>query len=164
MNCKPAILLFGFWALVLHLQAQHRLLLVKGNRQIYAFHEADYIRFKRSDREHFTAGFIGGIYPEAFRIGQDTTWLSQIQKIDLTDLPYAGFKTAQAGKVLLIAGVTFFVGDALNTTLVADEPYSLHRGVAVSTALLCGTGLVMQFVNNNYFKVGRKKKVLITRW
>lgn len=154
-------LLFLFPAII---QAQNSLRLIKGNKSVYAFHEADFIRFKRMDRDHFNSGFINGIYDHAFRIGEDTTRLEWLEKIDLTGLSVSGFKTAEAGRAFIVAGIALFAADAVNTTLVIDRPYTLHRGVVTSTALLCVSGLVMQFVNNNYFKPGRKNRVIVTQW
>lgn len=161
---KRATLLTGLLFLLCQAKAQHRLLLVKGNKQVYSFRETEYIRFKRTDRNHFNAGFINGIYSDAFRVADDTTLVSQIHKIDLTGLPNSGFKTATMGKTFIIGGVLFFAGDAVNTTLVRDEKYTIHRGVLLSCALLTASGIVMQFVNNNYFTVGRKKRVLSVSW
>ncbi|MCS6973992.1 MAG: hypothetical protein N2044_11915 [Cyclobacteriaceae bacterium] len=161
---KRATLVTGLLFLSTQVHAQYRLLLLKGDKQVYSFRETEYIRFKRTDREHFNAGFISGIYSDAFRVSEDTTLISQIHKIDLTGLPNSGFKTATMGKTLIAAGLIFFAGDAVNTTLVRDEKYTVHKGVMISCALLTATGLVMQFVNNNYFTVGRKKKVISVNW
>lgn len=161
---KKATLITGLLFLLTHVQAQYRLLLVKGNKQVYSFRETEYIRFKRTDRDHFNAGFINGIYSDAFRVADDTTLVSQIHKIDLTGLPNSGFKTATMGKTFMIGGILFFAGDAVNTTLVRDEKYTIHRGVLISCALLTASGIVMQFVNNNYFTVGRKKRVISINW
>jgi hypothetical protein len=161
---KKATLFTGLLFLLGPVQAQYRLLLVKGNKQVYSFRETEYIRFKRTDRNHFNAGFIHGIYSNAFRVAEDTTLLSQVHKIDLTGLPNSGFKTATMGKTFIAGGILFFAGDALNTTVVRDEKYTLHRGVLISCALLTASGIVMQFVNNNYFTVGRKKRVLAVSW
>lgn len=144
--------------------AQNRLMLLKGNKLIYSFSETDFIRFKRADRDYFNSGFIQGIYSDSFRTGQDTTFIHQLSKIDLTGLPNSGFKTAELGRGLMLSGIMFFAGDAVNTTLVRDETYSVHRGVLISCALLVSSGLAMQWVNNNYFTIGRKKKVIIVNW
>ena len=144
--------------------AQYRLILLKRNNTIVSFKEGDYIRFKRKDRNHFTRGFIAGIHPDYFRIGEDTTYTHQLQKIDMTGLPNSGFRTASIGKGFIAAGLMIFTGDLINTTVVNDEKYTVHRGVMVSSALLAGSGVLMQFVNNNYFVLGRKKKAVIADW
>lgn len=161
---KGATLFTGLLFLFGHAQAQYRILLIKGNKPVYSFRETEYIRFKRSDRDHFDSGFISGIYSDAFRVAGDTTFISLIQKIDLTGLPNSGFKTATMGKTLMLAGLVFFTGDAVNTTLVRDEKYTMHNGVLISCALLTASGLIMQFVNNNHFTVGRKKRVITVNW
>lgn len=144
--------------------AQYRLVLLKVDNTITSFMEGDYIRFKRKDRNHFTRGFIAGIHQDYFRIGEDTTYTHQLQKIDLTGLPNSGFRTASIGKGFIAAGLMIFLGDLVNTTLVRDEEYTAHSGVIISSALLVGSGVVMQFANNNYFVLGRKKKAVIVDW
>jgi hypothetical protein len=144
--------------------AQYRLVLLKVDNTITSFREGDYIRFKRKDRDHFTRGFIAGIHQDYFRIGEDTTYAHQLQRIDLTGLPNSGFRTASIGKGFIAAGLMIFLGDLVNTTLVRDEGYTAHSGVIISSALLVGSGVVMQFVNNNYFVLGRRKKAVIVDW
>jgi hypothetical protein len=151
-------------ALPLLSSAQYRLVLLKGDNTIISFKEGDYIRFKRKDRDHFTRGFIAGIHQDYFRIGEDTTYVHQLQKVDLTGLPNSGFRTASIGKGFIAAGLMIFLGDLVNTTLVRDEKYTVHNGVIISSALLVGSGVLMQFVNNDYFVLGRKKKAVIVDW
>ncbi len=141
--------------------SQYRLVLLKRDNTIVSFKEGDYIRFKRKDRNHFTRGFIAGIHQDYFRIGEDTTYVHQLQKVDLTDLPNSGFRTASIGKGFIAAGLMFFIGDLVNTTLVQNEEYTVHTGVLVACSALVGTGVLMQFVNNDYFVLGRKKKAVI---
>jgi hypothetical protein len=144
--------------------AQYRLVLLKGDNTIISFREGDYIRLKRKDRDHFTRGFIAGIHQDYFRIGEDTTYAHQLQKVDLTGLPNSGFRTASIGKGFIAAGLMIFLADLVNTTLVRDEEYTVHSGVMISSALLVGSGVAMQFVNNNYFVLGRRKKAVIVDW
>jgi hypothetical protein len=153
-----------FTTLPLLVTAQYRLILLKGDNTIISFREGDYIRFKRRDRDHFTRGFIAGIHQDYFRIGEDTTYAHQLQKVDLTGLPNSGFRTASIGKGFIAAGLMIFLGDLVNTTLVSDEKYTVHNGVMISSALLVGSGVLMQFVNNDYFVLSRKKKAVIVNW
>lgn len=161
---KLVIVLILFFLLPSLGHAQNRLVLLKRDNTILSFKEGDYIRFKRKDRDHFTRGFIAGIHPDYFRIGEDTTYVHLLQKIDLTDLPNSGFRTASIGKGFIAAGLMIFLGDLINTTLVSNEEYTVHSGVMISSALLVGSGVLMQFVNNDYFVLGRKKKAVIVNW
>lgn len=161
---KLVIVLILFSLLPLPGIAQYRLILLKRDDTILSFREGDYIRFRRKDRNHFTRGFIAGIHQDYFRIGEDTTYTHQLQKIDLTGLPNSGFRTASIGKGFIAAGLMIFLGDLINTTLVSDEQYTVHSGVLISSALLVGSGVLMQFVNNDYFVLGRKKKAVIVDW
>lgn len=161
---KLVIVLIFFSLLPSLGMAQYRLLLLKRDNTVISFKEGDYIRFKRKDRDHFTRGFIAGIHLDYFRIGEDTTYTHQLQKIDLTGLSNSGFRTASIGKGFIAAGLMIFLGDLINTTLVSDEEYTVHSGVMISSALLVGSGVLMQFINNDYFVLGRKKKAVIVDW
>lgn len=141
--------------------AQPRLVLMKRDKVIVSFYEGDHIRFKRNDRDHFTTGFIGGIHRDYFRIGEDTTAVYQLEKIDLKQRPNSAFKTEYIGGTLIVAGVVLFLGDLINETVVNDNSYSADGGVMVATGALIGTGVLMQFLNNNYFKPGRRKKIMV---
>jgi hypothetical protein len=159
-----SLVIFIFLSASLSSTAQYRLMLLKKDKTIISFREGDYIRFKRSDKDHFTRGFIGGIYEGSFRIGEDTTFLHQLEKIDLTNLPNSGFRTSAMGRGFILTGLVLFLGDWLNTTVVQDEKYTAHSGVIVTSSVLVAAGTTMQVVNNDYFVLGRKKKAVIIDW
>ena len=138
--------------------SQGRLVLIKQNKIITRFSEGDRIRFKRKDRDFHSNGIITGIRHNYIKLGdEDTTYLHQIQSIDMHGHPNSGFKTADTGIKLMMAGVLLLLVDLLNPSNGSQVDDSL---IVVSSALFC-SGAVMVFVNNNYFKIGRKKKVMI---
>lgn len=155
------IILFLLIGFIQFSKAQPRLVLVKGDKTIVSFHEGDPIRFKRKDRDHFTTGLIGGLTRDYLRIGEDTTFLFQIEKVDLTGRENSGFKTSTIGTTFIVAGMVLFLGDLINETVVHDEDYSADGGVMAVSAALVGTGVLMQFLNNDYFKFGRRKKMVV---
>lgn len=142
-------------------KAQPKLQLLKGDKRIVYFKEGDYIRFKRNDRDHFTVGIIGGLTDDYFRIKDDTTYIYQLEKIDLSGGENTGFKTRAIGIGLMTAGLVLFFGDMINETVVNDNSYTANAGVTTVSAALVGTGLLMQFVNNDNFVIGRRKKVVV---
>ncbi|MBX2946992.1 MAG: hypothetical protein KF725_14250 [Cyclobacteriaceae bacterium] len=160
MDCKNVILLLGFLA-CFSAAAQPRLVILKGDKVITSFCEGDYIRFKRKDRDHFTAGLIGGLTKDYFRIGGDTTLIYSLEKIDLSERDNSGFRTRAIGATFIAAGTVFFLGDLFNETVINDEPYSANTGVITASALLVTTGVLMQFLNNDNFVLGRRKKVVV---
>ena len=161
MDCKNVIfslVLFGLYSLA---WGQPQLTLLKGDKTIYSFHEGDQIRFKRKDRDHFNIGYLNGIYKDYIRIGEDTTYIHQLEKIDMRGKPNSGFKTQFIGATFITAGLVLFLGDLINQTLVSDQTYEASTGVIAVSASLIGAGTAMQFVNNNNFKFGKRKKVVV---
>lgn len=155
------IILFFFVGCFTPGKAQPKLQLLKGDKRIVYFKEGDYIRFKRKDRDHFTVGIIGGLTNDYFRIKEDTTYLYQLQKIDLSGGENTGFKTRAIGVGLMTAGLILFFGDMINETVVNDNTYTANAGVTTVSAVLVGSGLLMQFINNDNFVIGRRKKVVV---
>lgn len=161
MDSKNVVATFLFLGMTLSCAAQPQLVLVKGDKFITAFKEADYIRFKRSDRDQFNTGFIAGMTSDYFRIGRDTTYIHQIEKIDISDREKTGFPTRAIGATLMTAGIVLFVGDLVNETVVNDQEYTASTGVITASAILVSTGLIMQFANNDIFVIGRRKKIMV---
>ncbi|MCU0399205.1 MAG: hypothetical protein MUC73_14025 [Cyclobacteriaceae bacterium] len=162
MGCKNVIITLFLFLAVLTLRAQQpRLAVIKGDKRITYFKEGDLIRFKRSDRDHFTKGFIGGLTQDYLRIQDDTTFISQIEKIDLSGGENTGFKTRIIGGTFILAGSLLFVGDLINETVVNDNEYKADAAVITVSAVLISTGVIMQFVNNDIFKIGRRKRIVV---
>ncbi len=163
MGSKNVILIIIFLlaGLFTPCKAQPKLQLLKGDKRIIYFKEGDYIRFKRNDRDHFTVGYIAGLTADYFRIKDDTTYIYQLEKIDLSGGENTGFKTQSIGIYLMTAGLLLFFGDMINETVVNDNSYTVNAGVTTASAVLVGAGLLMQFVNNDNFVIGRRKKVVV---
>ncbi len=150
-------ILFFLIALILLLSSsgytQKQLVLVKGNKVLAKINEGDYIRFKRKDRDHFTKGFIGGIHLDYFRIGEDTTYLHNIAAVDMRGRQ-SGFKVRQGGVMLIVAGSALMLINAVNSQ-------DFNSGIIAVSGAFITTGIFMLFVNNDIFKTGHKKKVII---
>jgi len=134
--------------------SQKQLVLVKRNKVLAKINEGDYIRFKRKDRDHFTKGFIGSIYQDYFRIGEDTTYLHNIEAVDARGMATSGFKIRQSGVILIVAGSVLLLIDAINSD-------SVSPGIAATSGAFIVSGIVMQFVNDDIYKIGRRKKITI---
>ena len=142
------------WIFSTSAQSQKQLVLVKKNKVIVRISEGESIRFKRKGQDHFTKGIIEGIQQESFRIGEDTTYLYDVDAIDLRGRPNGNFKVRQAGVMLILAGAALVLIDAVNSGNVSSG------AVGVSGAFIT-TGVFMLFVNNDIYKVGRKKKIIV---
>ena len=142
-------------------QQPPRLILLKGNHQITQYKEGDLIRFKRKDRDHFNRGIIAGLTQDYFRIQDDTTYLTHIEKIDLTGGEKSGSKSKIIGGTLILAGGLLFFGDMINETVVNDNSYSINAGVITVSALLIGTGVLLSVTNTEMYTIGRRKRLLV---
>ncbi len=142
-------------------QAPPQLILLKGNYRIAHYKEGDFIRFKRKDRDQFNRGIIAGMTQDYIRIQDDTTFISQIEKIDLTGGEKSGSKANIIGGTLMLAGALLFFGDMINVAVVNDQEYKPDAAVTTISAILVGTGLTMQFVNAQMFTTGRRKRLLV---
>lgn len=133
--------------------SQKQLVLVKKNKVIVRINEGEFIRYKRKNEDHFTKGIIAGIQQEFFRIGEDTTYIYNVAAIDLRGRPNSGFKVRQSGAMLIVAGVALILIEAINSGDVGS-------GIATVSGAAIVTGTFMLFVNNDIFKIGRKKKII----
>ena len=149
--------------LVSQARAQHRVLLFKKDRIVTSFKEGEYIRLAKQGEGGYRRGLITGIYPNYFMMGIDTTYVYDIAKVDLKGKTITGFKISSFGKGIIIAGVSLFLIDLFNKTVVMGKSYELDSGVTNTSIILAGSGLLMQFVNNDRFKVGRRRKVITLR-
>lgn len=142
------------WIFSISALSQKQLVLVKKNKVIVRINEGESIRFKRKDQDHFTKGIIEGIQQESFRIGEDTTYLYDVAAIDLRGRPNGNFKVRQAGIMLILAGTALVLIDAVNSGNVSS-------GIVGVSGAFITTGVFMLFVNNDIYKVGRKKKIIV---
>jgi len=141
------------------LLAQPQLALLKKDRVITRFNEGEYIRFQKKDSDNFIRAIITGIYPGYFMLGEDTIYHYEVTKVDISSKTTTNFKVASIGKALILAGVSLIVIDAFNTVIIQDRTYKVERGVGKASLTLVGVGGLMQIVNSNYFRVGRKRKL-----
>lgn len=139
--------------------AQPQLALLKKDGIITRYEEGEYIRFQRKGSDGFIRAIITGIHPGYFMLGEDTIYHYEVTKVDIRSKTTTSFKVASIGKALILAGVSLIVIDAFNTVIIHDRSYEVEKGVGRASLTLVGVGGLMQIVNNNYFRVGRKRKL-----
>ncbi|MBK5278392.1 MAG: hypothetical protein JJE09_05970 [Bacteroidia bacterium] len=137
--------------------SQKQLVLVKKNKVITRISEGELIRFRRKGQEHFTKGYITGIQQESFRINEDTTYLYNIAAIDLRGRPNANFKVRQSGIMLIMAGSALVLINVINSQ-------DLNPGIAAVSGAFIATGIFMQFVNNDIYKISHRRKVISMKY
>jgi len=139
--------------------AQPTLVLLNRNRVVTRFSEGERIRFDRKDRTHRN-GLITGLETGFIILDyDDTTYLSQIRRIDLRRRSTTNFKVASAGTTLIVAGVAL----ALMNLFYDNPTHELDPAYAKVSGAMIGTGLLLQFFNNNYFKLSRHRKAGVVR-
>ena len=140
-------------------KGQGQLTLLKENKIITRFEEGEYIRFKRKGDEGFIRAIIIGIHPGFFIVGKDTIFTYDVEKVDVSKKILGNYKISSLGKGLLQAGAFLLLIDLFNQTLILDKKYNIENPATTAAFGLIGTGAIMQVVNNDYFKAGRRKKL-----
>lgn len=141
------------------LHAQPQLALLKKDQVVSRFKEGEYIRFQRKGSDEFIRAVITGIHPGYFMLSEDTIYHFQVRRIDVKHKTISGFKVASIGKALMVAGVSLVAIDVFNTLVIRDRSYEMEAGVAKASIGLVSAGGLLQVFNNNYFKIGRKRKL-----
>ncbi|MEQ9414218.1 MAG: hypothetical protein RIF39_10325 [Cyclobacteriaceae bacterium] len=141
------------------LSAQPQLTLLKKDQVINRFKEGEYIRFQRKGSDEFIRAVITGIHPGYFMVSEDTIYHFQVSRVDIRGRTIPGFKVASIGKALILAGVSLVAIDVFNTLVIRDTYYEIEKGVATASIGLVTTGGLLQVFNNNYFKIGRNRKL-----
>lgn len=139
--------------------AQPRLALVRKDAIIARFEEGEYIRFQKKGGHGFIRAMVTGIHPGYFMLGTDTVRHYEVAQIDIRHKTTASVKVAPMGGALMVAGALLAAIDAFNTAAVQDRPYKVGKGVGLAALALIGVGGTMQVWNNNYFKIGPKRKL-----
>ena len=158
-----ASLLASACLMLTELRAQPHLALLRHDEVMYTLHPGDRIKFKSKTSNRPRSGTISGIYRDYITLAnKDTVYISHIRKIDVSNLPAQGFHVKSAGTKLMLAGAILFIADRASQSNEGGDA----TGVTVASAALFGTGLLIWIVYNDYFRVGRKKRVVARglRW
>ena len=70
-----------------------------------------------------------------------------------------GFLSPSNGPKLIIAGVTLFLIDILNQTVVQNNSYEFSNGVAIASVSLVGVGGLLVSFKYRKFKAGKRKRI-----
>ncbi len=133
--------------------AQKQLVLIKKNKVVARISEGDFIRFRRKGEDHFTKGFIEGIKQDFFRIGEDTTYLYDVAAVDLRGHSNSAFKLKDAGVKLIAVGSLLVLADLFNS-------HKVDHGVVIVSSALIGSGIILQFFNNDIYKMNHKRRII----
>jgi hypothetical protein len=137
--------------------AQGELWLVRKNEVVSRFEQYETIRIQLKGTKRYVSGVIKKISHDYIVLEDDTVQLRQISRVDLRRHSNKQFPIARSGTRLIAAGVLLLLIDVVNP----NQSHTLSSGIVTAAAVFIGAGVTLQFVNNNYFKIGRRKKVMV---
>ena len=140
-------------------EAQKFLRLANAGRNGHIdYYEGDKIRFKIKEEDFFREQMILGFTEYAIKFRFFEVPLSEIKVIDIKRRnQWAG------GKLLMIAGVGLMAADAINTTAVRGETYTLERGIWITAGALVSAGLLIDLLRRKRFRLNGKRRMYILR-
>ncbi|HNP94581.1 MAG TPA: hypothetical protein PKJ63_03100 [Cyclobacteriaceae bacterium] len=151
------ILLFVFSQT--RVSAQPQLALLKKDRVITRFEEGESIRFKKKGDDGYSVALIQGIHPGFIIVADDTVYTYEIDVVDVRKKKLTTFKVSSIGKGLMVAGAGLFLVDLFNTTVIINSDYRIKDSAWRGSAVLFGLGTFMQFVNNDFFRQHRHRRI-----
>jgi hypothetical protein len=137
------------------IQSQHQLLLLRKDQVMYRISEGYNIRLQQRNKD-FVSGTIEGIHRDfIILVNKDTIFIKNIRKIYVRRLPNPGLRVADVGTKLIMGGCILAGADYFNS-----DPKQLSSGTLAISGSFIGAGILFQFINNNYFKVGFQRRVI----
>lgn len=157
--CSMRLIIFFSLLFTSGVYAQPKLVLLKNNTIITRFEEGENIRFKRRADKDFSKSIIQGIHSGFLILGEDTINFYDIEKIDIRKKPLTTFKTSVMGKTLIVAGASLFIVDYFNQRVIQGNDFRSNDAVVRGGLILIGVGGILQFLNNNYFRIHGRRKI-----
>lgn len=158
MHFKIAIAILLGLLCIQQVEAQRQLALLKGDKIITKYGEGEYIRFQRKDEDGFIHAMITGIYPGFFIVGGDSIFTYEVARVDIRKKSQRNYKASLIGRRIIQAGVLLLVADVFNTIVIMDKEYGWN-GASNASLIIIGVGGLLQWVNNDYFKMNHKRKL-----
>ncbi len=158
MHFRIAIAIITGVICIHHADAQRQLALLKGNKIITKYEEGEYIRFQRKGEDGFVHAIITGIHPGYFMLGRDSVYTYEVARIDIRKKSQRNYKASMIGSRIIQAGVLLLAADVFNTIAIMDKDYHWNEASNASLIII-GVGGLLQWVNNDYFKMNHKRKL-----
>jgi hypothetical protein len=158
MHFKIAIAILSGLLCIQQVGAQRQLALLKGDKIITKYGEGEYIRFQRKGEDGFIHAIITGIHPGYFMVGRDSVFTYDVARIDIRKKSQRNYKVSAIGSRFMQAGVLLLVADVFNTIVIMDRKY-LWNDASNASLVIIGVGGLMQFINNNSFKLNHRRKL-----
>lgn len=156
MRSISVILLLFILAIATDAAAQRQIVILKNEKVLHRFYPGDEIAFtlKKAPRD-VQRSYVNNIFDTALLVHDQVVAFHNIERI------YFQRHTlwSDAGPKLIVAGVAIFLIDQLNTVVVQDEPASIDKGVAITSAAITGAGIAMTLTKKKYQKIGGKYRL-----
>jgi hypothetical protein len=141
-------------------QVTDRLILEKlgrKNRIVYQLGDAIILKLKNDPNE------FNGIITEFY----DSVMVVEDIYVHLEDIQYVktrhtnGFLSPSNGPKLIVAGVTLFLIDQLNHTVIQGNDFRIPKEIAIASATLVAVGIFWTTLKYRKFKPGKNKRIRI---
>ena len=136
--------------------AQHQFIVVKKHDVVLRFDQGDDFFYKLKGDKKKREGFVRAIRQDTVFLWRDTIPVIELKAV------YQNRKRFHntIGSFLVVAGVTYFLLDQANNTIVAGNKPSIDNNILITSAVLTGTGLPLSYFNRKIHRKGRKFRFL----
>jgi len=136
--------------------SQHQFIVVQKQDVKLRYDQGDDFIYKLKGDKKKREGFVRAIRQDTIFLWRDT-----IPVIDLKAVYQDRRRFHNTiGNFLVIAGASYFLIDQANNTIVAGNKASFDENVAITSAVLIGTGAPLMYINRKIHKRGRKFRFL----
>ncbi len=162
MNHKVGwfLLFFLFLQLASWAQVTDRLILEKLGRKrriIYQLGDEIILRVKNDPNEF--KGIITAFYDSSLVVEDIYVRLDEIQYIKTVHTE--GFLSPSNGPKLIVAGITLFLIDQLNHTVIQGNDFRVPTGIAIASGTLITFGIFWTSLKYRKFRPGKNKRFRI---
>jgi bifunctional N-acetylglucosamine-1-phosphate-uridyltransferase/glucosamine-1-phosphate-acetyltransferase GlmU-like protein len=138
--------------------AQQRLIVASREKIKAEFYLGDEIRIATKQNSRFRSYQITGFIEHAVLLNSDTIYIHDIIRIALHEKKSNRLRAA--GIKVLTAAFVLPLGDFITVTVVQNQDYEVHRGVAIVSAGLFIGGMVMILVKPQV-RINRKNRMML---
>lgn len=140
--------------------SQRQFIVLKDQTVIARYQKGDIIHFACAQDKEILVQRILDLNDTLLMMNEDTVAYYRINKLDVGGrqqnrfLKGLGFGLLAAG--ILLPGIDYF-----NSSVVQDQDRSVNGGVVLSSGAMVGTGIALILIKKQYFKPGRKNRIMI---
>jgi hypothetical protein len=162
MDCKNVIIFFLFVAASGVACAQRQLIVLKNEEVLARYQKGDVIYFARAHDKEILVQRILDLNDTLLMMNMDSVAYYRITKLDIRGRKKKTY-LQKFGRYMILGGVLLPCIELLNTGVFQDEDReaTVSPGVAITSGILVGGGVLLAVLQKPYFKPGRKYRLLI---